>query len=191
MTSAPSTTHCRFRMIDTKGNAVVLDFGIARSIDTQHFTQPGVTIGALAYMRSARCHGSVTSASSDQYSLGVFAYEMLTGTPPFTGSPIEGVLRLCTPALVVQYAGRCGRWRRVKAHTGRRLGDRRNGRDAALETQTHETHPGALQRPARGLAWTACVPYHRAPDRPAGAIWRLRCDGAWPLGEGAHPTKGA
>jgi serine/threonine protein kinase len=76
-------------MIDQKGNAVVMDFGIARSIDTQHFTQTGATIGTPAYMSPEQCHGSDTSASSDQYSLGVLAYEMLTGTPPFVGSPIE------------------------------------------------------------------------------------------------------
>jgi serine/threonine protein kinase len=76
-------------MVDQKGNAVVMDFGIARSIDTQHFTQTGATIGTPAYMSPEQCHGSDTSASSDQYSLGVLAYEMLTGTPPFTGSPIE------------------------------------------------------------------------------------------------------
>jgi serine/threonine protein kinase len=76
-------------MIDQKGNAVVMDFGIARSIDTQHFTQTGATIGTPASMSPEQCHGSDTSASSDQYSLGVLAYEMLTGTPPFVGSPIE------------------------------------------------------------------------------------------------------
>jgi serine/threonine protein kinase len=76
-------------MIDQKGNAVVMDFGIARSLDTQHFTQTGATIGTPAYMSPEQCHGSDTSASSDQYSLGVLAYEMLTGTPPFIGSPIE------------------------------------------------------------------------------------------------------
>ena len=76
-------------MIDQKGNAVVMDFGIARSVDTQHFTQTGATIGTPAYMSPEQCHGSDTSAASDQYSLGVLAYEMLTGTPPFTGSPIE------------------------------------------------------------------------------------------------------
>ena len=76
-------------MIDQKGNAVVMDFGIARSADTQHFTQTGATIGTPAYMSPEQCHGSDTSASSDQYSLGVLAYEMLTGTPPFVGSPIE------------------------------------------------------------------------------------------------------
>jgi eukaryotic-like serine/threonine-protein kinase len=76
-------------MVDQKGSSIVMDFGIARATDTQHFTQTGATIGTPAYMSPEQCHGSETSAASDQYSLGILAYELLTGTPPFTGTPIE------------------------------------------------------------------------------------------------------
>jgi serine/threonine-protein kinase len=76
-------------MVDQKGNCIVMDFGIARAADTQHFTQTGATIGTPAYMSPEQCHGSETSAASDQYSLGILAYELLTGTPPFVGTPIE------------------------------------------------------------------------------------------------------
>ena len=76
-------------MVDQKGNCVVMDFGIARAADTQHFTQTGATIGTPAYMSPEQCHGSETSAASDQYSLGILAYELLTGAPPYVGTPIE------------------------------------------------------------------------------------------------------
>jgi serine/threonine protein kinase len=76
-------------MIDQKGAAIVMDFGIARAVDTQHFTQTGATIGTPAYMSPEQCHGDDTTAASDQYSLGILAYEMLGGTPPFKGTPIE------------------------------------------------------------------------------------------------------
>ena len=76
-------------MIDQKGTPIVMDFGIARAADTQHFTQTGATIGTPAYMSPEQCHGDETSAASDQYSLGVLAYEMFAGAPPFTGTPIE------------------------------------------------------------------------------------------------------
>ncbi|MEA3247621.1 MAG: serine/threonine-protein kinase, partial [Gemmatimonadota bacterium] len=76
-------------MIDHKGNAIVMDFGIARAQDSAHFTQTGATIGTPAYMSPEQCHGHEVTAASDQYSLGIVAYEMLTGKPPFAGSPIE------------------------------------------------------------------------------------------------------
>ena len=76
-------------MVDQKGSSIVMDFGIARATDTKRFTQTGATIGTPAYMSPEQCHGSETSAASDQYSLGVLAYELLTGLPPFTGTPIE------------------------------------------------------------------------------------------------------
>lgn len=76
-------------MIDSKGNAIVMDFGIARVQDAEHFTQTGSTIGTPAYMSPEQCHGQQATAASDQYSLGVVAYEMLSGSQPFSGSPIE------------------------------------------------------------------------------------------------------
>ena len=76
-------------MVDQKGSAIVMDFGIARATETEHFTQTGATIGTPAYMSPEQCHGAETSAASDQYSLGILAYELLTGAPPFTGTPIE------------------------------------------------------------------------------------------------------
>jgi hypothetical protein len=76
-------------MVDLKGSAIVMDFGIARAVDTQHFTQTGATIGTPAYMSPEQCHGSEATVASDQYSLGILAYELLTGSPPFAGTPIE------------------------------------------------------------------------------------------------------
>ena len=76
-------------MIDQKGNSIVMDFGIARAPDTQHFTQTGATIGTPAYMSPEQCHGLETTAASDQYSLGILAYELLSGAAPFKGTPIE------------------------------------------------------------------------------------------------------
>ncbi len=76
-------------MIDNKGSSIVMDFGIARVTDGAHFTQTGATIGTPAYMSPEQCHGHDVTPASDQYSLGIVAYEMLTGRQPFVGSPIE------------------------------------------------------------------------------------------------------
>ena len=76
-------------MIDNKGNSIVMDFGIARVQDSAHFTQTGATIGTPAYMSPEQCHGHDVTPASDQYSLGIVAYEMFAGKQPFIGSPIE------------------------------------------------------------------------------------------------------
>ncbi len=70
-------------MIDKKGNAYVMDFGIARSLEAKEVTRPGVLIGTPHYMSPEQAEGKTADARSDIYSLGCIMYEMLTGKPPF------------------------------------------------------------------------------------------------------------
>jgi len=70
-------------MIDEDGSAVVTDFGIAKVQEAQGLTVTGVTVGTPAYMSPEQCATCEVSGASDQYSLGVVAYEMLTGRLPF------------------------------------------------------------------------------------------------------------
>jgi tetratricopeptide (TPR) repeat protein len=72
-------------MIDTEGNARVMDFGIARSITTKGQTELGTIIGTPDYMSPEQAEGKEADARSDIYSLGVVIYEMLTGQVPFSG----------------------------------------------------------------------------------------------------------
>jgi uncharacterized protein YjdB len=73
-------------LIDDEGNAVVTDFGIAKATEGPSQTHSGFMVGTPAYMSPEQCAGGEISGASDQYSLGAVAYEMITGTPPFTGS---------------------------------------------------------------------------------------------------------
>src|SRR5438477_677911 len=70
-------------MIDEEGSAVVTDFGIAKVQEAEGLTMTGVTVGTPAYMSPEQCATCEVSGASDQYSLGVVAYEMLTGHLPF------------------------------------------------------------------------------------------------------------
>jgi serine/threonine-protein kinase len=76
-------------LLDQEGNAILTDFGIAKVTTASNLTQTGSTIGTPAYMSPEQCLARELSGASDQYSLGVVAYEMLTRQPPFAGSPFE------------------------------------------------------------------------------------------------------
>jgi hypothetical protein len=79
-------------MLDEEGWAVVTDFGIAKVVQAQGLTMTGVTVGTPTYMSPEQCATEELTGASDQYSLGVVAYEMLTGTLPFQDDSIMSVM---------------------------------------------------------------------------------------------------
>src|SRR2546422_1293540 len=79
-------------MLDEEGWAVVTDFGIAKVVQAQGLTVTGVTVGTPTYMSPEQCATEELTGASDQYSLGVVAYEMLTGTLPFQDDSIMAVM---------------------------------------------------------------------------------------------------
>jgi serine/threonine protein kinase len=76
-------------LLDDEGNAIVTDFGIAKKPQHSTLTHTGMTLGTPAYMSPEQCTSKDVTPSSDQYSLGIVAYEMLTGAPPFAGPSLE------------------------------------------------------------------------------------------------------
>ena len=77
-------------MIDKEGNARILDFGIARSLESRGMTKSGHLIGTPEYMAPEQAQDIGVDQRSDIYSLGVILYEMVTGKVPFTGeTPIS------------------------------------------------------------------------------------------------------
>ncbi|HEX2250583.1 MAG TPA: serine/threonine-protein kinase, partial [Gemmatimonadales bacterium] len=71
------------------GRALLADFGIARAVALEatggSTTGQGVAVGTPVYMSPEQAAGEEIDTRSDLYALGVVAYEMLTGHPPFQG----------------------------------------------------------------------------------------------------------
>ena len=55
-----------------------------RAAQASHLTQTGMVMGTASYVSPEQATGGTITSASDIYSLGVVAYECLTGTPPFT-----------------------------------------------------------------------------------------------------------
>ena len=72
-------------MVDEKGDARIMDFGVARSIEGKSITGAGMMIGTPDYMSPEQVDGKDIDQRSDVYSLGVILYEMVTGQTPFEG----------------------------------------------------------------------------------------------------------
>ncbi len=78
-------------LLGRDGSVVVTDFGIAKQTEGHALTMTGQLLGTPAYMSPEQCRGMDISFASDQYSLGVMAFELLAGRLPFV-SPAAGGL---------------------------------------------------------------------------------------------------
>lgn len=74
------------------GRALVMDFGIARSVAASGLTQVGESIGTPHFMSPEQAAGDKVDGRSDLYSLGVVAYFAVTGRLPFDGESAQAVM---------------------------------------------------------------------------------------------------
>jgi len=77
----------------TRRRALLSDFGIARTIDTESgITLLGAALGTPQYMSPEQIDGEHVDGRSDIYSLGVLGWELLTGRRPWAGESLYGVI---------------------------------------------------------------------------------------------------
>jgi hypothetical protein len=79
-------------LVDRDGRVIVTDFGVARAVESASVTVSGSMIGTPYFMSPEQCAGKVAGPQSDQYSLGVVAFQMLTGTVPFQAETLAAIM---------------------------------------------------------------------------------------------------
>ncbi len=70
-------------MQDRSGRILVMDFGLARTLQGDGMTQTGALVGTMEYMSPEQALGKELDQRSDIFSLGLIGYELLTGKMPF------------------------------------------------------------------------------------------------------------
>ncbi|GIV21429.1 MAG: hypothetical protein KatS3mg023_3180 [Armatimonadota bacterium] len=79
-------------VVTDEGQVKLTDFGIARAANDLLRTQKGMLVGSPAYMSPEQILGEPVDYRTDIYSLGVTAYEMLTGRKPFDAAAVTAVM---------------------------------------------------------------------------------------------------
>ena len=144
------------------GRAMLADFGIARAMAAESGTSStgeGMAVGTPVYMSPEQAAGEEIDTRSDLYALGVVAYEMLAGQPPFQGPNRVVVSK--------HIAERPVPIERVRPETPRPL--------ASAVMRALEKQPG--DRWQRGEEFRHALSVER-PELPRRAAWRRRAAGA-------------
>tara|TARA_R110002072_G_scaffold1098_1_gene9149 strand:- start:419 stop:2185 length:1767 start_codon:yes stop_codon:yes gene_type:complete len=174
------------------GQPVLLDFGIARDLNAERLTQTGAVLGTPSYMAPEQAAGEGPGSLgtfTDVYGLGAILYELLSGQPPFAGSPFSVLKAVLTedpiwpsaleidlpPALegILQVA-----MAKEGADRYQSVEDLREDLDAFLAGRP--TRAGGPASPQRGRLWGGIL---------AGVAALGLAGGGWALSREAAPTQ--
>lgn len=171
---------------DRPDDVTVTDFGIARAADAIPVTRTGLVMGTAEYLSPEQARGERATTASDVYSLGVVAYELLTGQPPFTGAspaevarahvqdplpPLPGTVPEAVRLTVARCLAKSPDTRPDVESLAARLRalaeDAGNGAGPGVEDGDWQPEPTATPVPTHPTAGER-APGHPTPGRPAG-----------------------
>jgi serine/threonine protein kinase/tetratricopeptide (TPR) repeat protein len=76
----------------SNGSIKLMDFGLARAMNTPHITEADAFVGTVSYVAPEILQGQEPTPQSDLYALGIVLFELLTGTYPYPGSDIIEIM---------------------------------------------------------------------------------------------------
>ncbi len=142
-------------IFDERGSCVVTDFGIAKAASSKRLTGTGMSIGTPHYMSPEQARAQDLDGRSDIYSLGIVAYQCLTGTVPYDGEDSFAIgyahIMEPIPTPTLPTAGERELYRVIRQMMAKDPGDRYQTCHEVVEALTGETpalHPASL--PAAG-----------------------------------------
>ena len=132
-------------LFNKSGEAVLSDFGVARSTLSTDLTTSERSVGTLRYMSPEQIRGGpVIDARSDLYSLGVLFYEMLTHEPPYLSTEPGALMHMHLNDPIPQLPAELARHQHVL--------------NKLMAKQTHQRYPSAKALLAELLANRVVVP---------------------------------
>ncbi len=153
-------------LIESTGRVVVTDFGIAKQHDPGDASRTQQIVGTPFYMAPEQVEGIAATPRSDLYALGVVAYEMLVGEPPWTGGTVAQVAfrrifepppdprqKRELPSALADAVMRC---------MARQPADRFESALAVRDALVHSIRASVAPQPAPAAARTTGVPRQRS-----------------------------
>jgi len=79
-------------MVDKNGRVIVMDFGIARTVEQGGLTHTGALVGTPDYMSPEQVMGEKVDVRSDLFTLGIIFYQLLVGQLPYRADTVQGAM---------------------------------------------------------------------------------------------------
>jgi len=152
-------------IIDTKGRARLLDFGLAAVAGDDKLTKTGSTLGTVSYMSPEQVSGREIDHRSDLFSFGIVLYELVAGRTPFRRDSEGATLR----AIMQDLPEPLSRYKSDVPQRLQQIVDKLMEKDRELRFQTAEDIIADLKR----LVYDSQQTGYRPPPKPARSRLKL------------------